>query len=168
MASKQISTTYTTGKTVYAVIKRTSDGNLLNDADGAFVAAPADHFVTLTEDATVKGYYKKDEARTVWTNGIYDVLLYEQLTATASTATDNPPFASASLDIYSDEIVSLYTLVSNSSYGLAAMAVNISQILGIVSSSGTLRILSAITDLKNLLDKLFAQVGEMQKLVRRK
>jgi hypothetical protein len=44
-----------TGKTVYAIIRREADSFRLNDADGAFATAPADPYLSLAEDAVIKG-----------------------------------------------------------------------------------------------------------------
>jgi hypothetical protein len=68
----------TTGLTVYGIIRRESDGFLMNDADGSFAATPVDPYISLTENATIKGRYELDEARTVWTDGLYTVAIYNQ------------------------------------------------------------------------------------------
>jgi hypothetical protein len=68
----------TTGLTVYCIIRRESDNFRMDDADGSFSASPADPYVGLTEDAVIKGRYELDEARTVWTDGLYTVAIYNQ------------------------------------------------------------------------------------------
>jgi hypothetical protein len=85
---KKFSIGYLTGKTLYLVVKKDADGYLLNDADGTFAAAPADPYVSFTEDATLKGYYAKTEGRTAWADGTYISVIYEQLAGAPALATD--------------------------------------------------------------------------------
>lgn len=77
-----------TGLTMYGIIIRESDGYRLNDANGSFGAAPADYFLSLSEDSTVKGYYTVQESRTAWNDGTYIVLLYSQTGGSPSTSSD--------------------------------------------------------------------------------
>jgi hypothetical protein len=86
---KRISADYgVTAHTVYVIIRREVDKYLLNDADGSFGAAPADPFVSLTEDGTIKGRYEKDESRAVWNNGDYDIVAYRQVGGSPSPVAD--------------------------------------------------------------------------------
>lgn len=77
-----------TAKTVYAIIRREADGYRLNDADGAFASAPADPYVSLTEDSVIKGRYEKNESRTVWSDGEYTVAVYRQAGGSPSPVAD--------------------------------------------------------------------------------
>lgn len=86
--TKKLQTFHITGATVYAIIRREVDGYLLNDADGAFASAPADPYLSLAEDATIKGLYEVAEARTVWNTGEYRVFLYHQVGGSPSPVAD--------------------------------------------------------------------------------
>jgi hypothetical protein len=78
-----------TGLTVYAIIIRELDGYLLDDADGGvFADAPADPYVALTENATLKGHYELSESRQPWDDGWYLALVYKQNGASPSPADD--------------------------------------------------------------------------------
>ncbi len=77
-----------TGKTVYCIIRIEADGYYLNDADGAFANAPADPYVALTEDGTIKGLYELSESRTAWADGDYFVFVYRQTGAGPVPASD--------------------------------------------------------------------------------
>jgi hypothetical protein len=109
-------TGWITGLTLYCVVKREADGYLLNDADGAFAAAPADPYVAMSEHATVKGLYTKDEARTAWNNGLYTVAVYSQVGGSPAPASDTLVGIGV-LPIDSDAEVSLDTLGSSLSSG---------------------------------------------------
>jgi len=76
------------GIVVYAIIRREVDNYLLNDATGEFANAPADPFVTLTEDGTIKGRYEKDENRAAWDDGKYSIVAYEQVGGSPVPADD--------------------------------------------------------------------------------
>ena len=77
-----------TGQTLYVIVIREADGYFLNDADGSFAAAPADPFLALAEDATIKGLYSVAEARSVWADGGYLALVYGQVGGSPATASD--------------------------------------------------------------------------------
>lgn len=77
-----------TAQTVYCIVRRESDGYLLNDADGAFAAAPSDPYVTLTEHATIKGLYEKSESRTAWEPDQYTVYVYDQTGGSPAPVSD--------------------------------------------------------------------------------
>lgn len=89
-ATKTLLALSDTGQTLYVVIRRGVDGYFLNDADGAFAAAPSDRYLSLTEDGTVKGLYTVAESRTVWDDGSYAILLYAQTGGSPATASDFP------------------------------------------------------------------------------
>ena len=78
----------TTGLTVYGIIRRESDDFRMDDADGSFAASPADPYVSLTEDAVIKGRYELDEARTVWTDGLYTIAIYSQAGGSPAPVSD--------------------------------------------------------------------------------
>ena len=89
MAAKKISLFHSaTGKTIYCIVRRSADGYRLNDADGSFAAAPADPYITLAEDAVIKGLYEVSEARTVWTAGKYEIFAYSQAGGSPAPAAD--------------------------------------------------------------------------------
>lgn len=101
-----------TGLTVYAVILRDVDGYYLNDADGSFAAAPSDRYLSLTEDATVKGLYTVSESRTAWDDGEYSVLGYEQSGGSPATASDFP-LGSSTFALKDDAEVDLSDITLN-------------------------------------------------------
>lgn len=76
-----------TGEDVYCIIERDSDGYLLNNADGVFASAPADPYIDLIEDGTIKGQYSKDESRAVWDDGKYNIKAFESV---AGAGSENP------------------------------------------------------------------------------
>lgn len=67
---------YATGATAYCIVRRDADAFLLDDADGAFADAPADPFVAMSEDATMKGLYTLSESRAAWDDGAYTIAVY--------------------------------------------------------------------------------------------
>ena len=95
-----------TGLTLYCVIRREADGFLLNDADGAFAVAPADPYVAMIEDGTLKGVYEKIEARTVWNDGKYTVIVYNQVGGSPAPVSDNV-IGSGQINIDTDMEVSI-------------------------------------------------------------
>ncbi len=98
-----------TGKTVYVIIRREADSNLLNSADGAFAAAPASPYLALTENATLKGRYEVSEARTAWNDGKYTVAIYKQSGGTPAPVSDTI-IGSGEMYIASDTEVDLKAL----------------------------------------------------------
>lgn len=78
----------TTGITVYCIIRREVDDYRLNDADGSFASSPADPYVSLSEDAVIKGRYEKDESRSVWDDGRYTVAIYSQAGGSPAPVSD--------------------------------------------------------------------------------
>lgn len=77
-----------TGKTLYAIVRREADSYRLSDADGTFAAAPADPYLSLTEDSVIKGMYEVDESRTAWDDGRYTVTIYRQAGGSPSPVAD--------------------------------------------------------------------------------
>lgn len=107
---KRISADYgVTAHVVYAIIRREVDKYLLDDSDGSFGAAPADPFVTLTEDGTIKGRYEKDESRTVWNDGTYDIVAYNQVGGSPSPVADTM-VGIGTMSIVSDAEIELYNI----------------------------------------------------------
>ena len=78
----------TTAKVVYGIIERQIDLFRLNDADGAFAAAPVDPYISFTEHSVIKGEYDLSESRTAWNNGLYKCTMYEQAGANPVPAAD--------------------------------------------------------------------------------
>lgn len=101
-----------TGLTLYCVIRREADGYLLNDADGAFANAPADPYVAMTEDGTLKGLYEKSEARAAWNDGVYTVMVYSQAGASPAPASDTV-IGSGEFYIDTDTEVNTSTIKTN-------------------------------------------------------
>lgn len=90
MAAKKISLFHSaTGKTVYCVVRRAADGYLLDDADGSFSAAPADAYLSLAEDAVIKGLYEVEESRAIWTAGKYEIFAYSQVGGSPAPVADS-------------------------------------------------------------------------------
>ena len=112
MATKVISIAWPeTAKTVYCIIRRNTDGYKLNDANGAFASNPADPYLSLTEDAIIKGLYEVSESRTVWTDDTYLVVVYKQNGANPSPIVDTI-IGSEEMYIVSDAEVIVSTDVS--------------------------------------------------------
>lgn len=76
-----------TGADVYCIVERDADGYLLNNADGSFASGPADPYLDLAEDGTIKGRYVVSESRDVWDDGKYNVTAYKSL---AGAGSENP------------------------------------------------------------------------------
>ena len=77
-----------TGLTVYCIIRRETDDFRMDDSDGSFAASPVDPYVSLTEDAVIKGRYELDESRTVWGDDRYSVAIYNQAGGSPTPASD--------------------------------------------------------------------------------
>ena len=101
-----------TGLTLYCVIRREADGYLLNDDDGAFANAPADPYIAMTEDGTLKGLYEKSEARAAWDDGVYTVMVYSQAGASPAPASDTV-IGSGEFYIDTDTEVNTSTIQTN-------------------------------------------------------
>ena len=78
----------TIGLTVYCIIRREIDDFRMDDADGSFAVSPADLYISMTEDAVIKGRYELDEARTAWDDGRYTVAIYNQVGGSPAPASD--------------------------------------------------------------------------------
>ena len=77
------------GNTVYCIIRRELDDFRLDDADGlTFAAAPADPYVSLTEDSAIKGLYEVSESRVAWNDGRYRAFIYIQSGASPAPVDD--------------------------------------------------------------------------------
>ena len=89
MAAKVLTLDWSeTGLTVYCIVRREADSFRLDDADGSFTAAPADPYLSLAEDAVIKGRYEVSESRTVWDDGEYTVTIYRQVGGSPVPASD--------------------------------------------------------------------------------
>ena len=80
MADKTIIIYGSTGVTYKCIIRRRSDGYLMDPTDGVFKAAASIVGTTrlsLAEDANTPGYHVVTEARALWLDGLYDVAVYE-------------------------------------------------------------------------------------------
>ncbi len=117
--TKKISLAWSeTGKTVYAIIRREADLFRLNDADGTFTAAPADPYLSLAEDAVIKGLYEVSEARAAWNNGNYFIFIYRQTGANPVPASDMMIGSSVMAIISDAEVVNVNVLTqSNIDFG---------------------------------------------------
>ena len=77
-----------TGDTLYGIIRRESDGYLLNDATDDFASAPADPYNSFTEDATILGRYAFDSATATWADGWYTCVVYKQAGGSPAPVSD--------------------------------------------------------------------------------
>lgn len=87
-ATKRFVVDAATGGTVYGIVTREADGYRLNDADGAFAAAPADPYQEFAEDTVVKGRYVYSESRAAWNSGTYTITVYIQAGGSPAPASD--------------------------------------------------------------------------------
>ena len=110
--SKSFFVSGSTGATVYAIVKRLADGFLLNDATGSFAAAPADPYVSLTEDGTLKGLYALAESRAAWANGLHRIAFYKQVGGAPAPATDAPPLSVLDVAVLGDAVFDPYQLAA--------------------------------------------------------
>jgi len=96
-----------TGLTVYCIIRKDSNSYLLNNADGTFASAPADPYISLTEDATIKGLYELSESRTAWADDDYTVVVYKQVGGSPNLSADTA-IGKGKIEIISDtEVVNV-------------------------------------------------------------
>ena len=77
-----------TGVTIYCIIRREVDEYLLDDSDGNFVYGPADPYLSMAEDAIIKGRYEVEESRQAWDNGLYNIICYKQSGGSPSPSSD--------------------------------------------------------------------------------
>jgi hypothetical protein len=153
MATKKITHLWNaTGLTVYCVIRREADGFLLNDADGAFSAAPADPYIAMTEHATLNGVYEASEARAAWSNGLYTVIIYRQ-TGGAPAPVSDIAIGCGQIQIAADaEVIQSgdsYSVVNHATHGNAA----------ILEDTGT-TIPAAIATIDGIVETLAASCTE--------
>jgi hypothetical protein len=87
-ATKRVIVNAATALTVYGIVTREADGYQLNDADGAFAAAPADPYHEFTEDSVIKGKYAFSEVRTAWDSGTYTITVYSQAGGSPAPVSD--------------------------------------------------------------------------------
>lgn len=85
---KKLWTKTTTGSTVYVIVRREVDSYLLNDAGGDFASAPADPYVSLTENTVIKSLYELSESRVAWEPGQYKSFFYRQVGGSPVPASD--------------------------------------------------------------------------------
>ena len=104
--AKKIRSLQITGSTIYAMIRREVDEYLLNDADGGFASGPSDPYISLAENATLKGLYEVSENRAVWSDGSYLVVVYAQAGDSPSPVADTVVEAKL-LSVRSDVILEL-------------------------------------------------------------
>lgn len=109
-----------TGLTVYCIIRRDADGYLLNDADGAFASGPADPYVSLAEDATIKGMYELSESRAAWDDGDYSVVVYRQ-TGVSPVPTSDIVIGGGVMEIKSDAEVTNVNIESEDNIDFGAL-----------------------------------------------
>jgi hypothetical protein len=112
-----------TGKTVYCIIRKEANAYRLADADGEFAEAPADPYISLTEDAVIKGRYELSESRVVWADGLYTVAIYKQAGGSPAPESDTI-IGSGEMQILSDaEVIQTgdsYAIV-NGDHGLVSI-----------------------------------------------
>lgn len=146
-----------TASTVYAVVRREVDGYYLNDASGAFAAAPVDKFLALTENAVLYELYETTESRTVWDNGVYSAIFYKQTGGSPDPTVDTLSAASQ-MSIWSDAEVSLTTVNGGVTFVTASIV-------------GTRKLFTAISsqmdDVIKQIRILLAQILDLEKKVRR-
>lgn len=93
MALKRITVGTTSGSSVYCIIKRESNGYLMNASTGSFYAtaggdAVAKPCLSLSEHTVIKGRYDVTEGRTVWPDSLYSVTAYRRAGASPVPAND--------------------------------------------------------------------------------
>jgi hypothetical protein len=77
------------GGTLYCVIRRTSDGYIMESTSGSFKNNPADKFNIMTENSVIPGMYYFSEESTVWNDDEYQILIYVQIAASPNLANDS-------------------------------------------------------------------------------
>ena len=76
------------GVDIYAIIRRETDGYLLDDTDGDFAETPATSSIELTESTNIPGRYELEENREEWDDGEYTAAIYLQTGASPDPASD--------------------------------------------------------------------------------
>lgn len=146
-----------TGKTLYCIVRREADNYRLNDADGAFSAAPADPYVSLTEDAVIKGLYQLDESRTAWNDGRYTVIIYKQAGGAPAPAADTV-IASGDLSIKSDFEVVLDSPVPTAIQNRQEMDANSTKLAASATTTDTNAIATYVDTLETSMTSLLGFV----------
>lgn len=155
--SKRLLINTTTAATVYAIVRRDSDGYRLNDSGGAFASAPADPYVSLTEDAVIKGMYERSENRTAWSDGRYTVAYYKQAGGAPAPVSDT---------LLSVQAYSVLGDLEVNTYGTAADTTYIKA--GVVRSRTSLEeILARIAESKKTIDAMGNTMAALEKAQRR-
>ena len=161
----------TTALTVYTIIRRESDSYRLNDADGAFAAAPADPYISLTEDSVIKGRYELSESRAVWTDGRYTFAIYRQTGGSPAPVSDvmigtGEIAILSDIEVYSDAFVSTITakLPTNYIMGSSVLTGKDDEIDAIVAKLPTNYIMgsSVLTAKDDEIDAIKVQTDKMQ------
>jgi len=76
------------GFTVYALIRRESDQNFLDNSTGFFALTPSSYYISMTEDTILRGRYQLIESRSVWINGEYTIRAYRQVGGSPNPSAD--------------------------------------------------------------------------------
>jgi hypothetical protein len=106
----------TAGKTtIYGIVMQRSTGYYLDDATGAFAAAPADKFLAATEHAVMSGLYQISESRAEWSDGYYLCAWYDR-TGASEDPTVDPLLGTTTLTVSSDVDVSSPSLATGYTY----------------------------------------------------
>jgi hypothetical protein len=103
---------FPTGNTLYGIITRMIDGYRINDADGTFTNAPADPYISFTEDAVLKSSYSLSESRSAWDDGLYIITIYRQASVSPSPVGD---LLIGSVEIYIKSDLEVVVDISTSS-----------------------------------------------------
>lgn len=149
MAAKKLQVTgVATGSTVYAIIRRDSDGFLMDDADGSFAAGPADPYLAVPEHGVILGSFFASEARLAWPDGFYTAFFYLQAGGGPSPVADTL-FATQVLPVRGDAEVTLGTLYDEDQ-GLAADIAAVAASLATVAGEVTTTLGNTTTLLTNL------------------
>lgn len=157
MAAKEIEVVADTAQTLYVVIRREADGYFLDDADGSFAASPADYFLSVSEHATVKGFYSVSESRIAWNDGEYAIIPYIQTGGSPSIADDIPGTAEK-MAVRGDVEVTLAT-VNNVVNFLSASIVGMRKLFTDVSAQ--------MAEVLKQIRLLLAQILDLEKKIRR-
>jgi len=120
------------------MVKRLSDGFLLNDADGSFSAAPADPYFSLPQDAALKGIYTATEARTAWTDGEYLIAYYAQLGGSPAPTTDTNITLDPTRFVRSDNLISEGIVSDRLMQTLLPITLGIKKEVGAMANDGSL------------------------------
>jgi hypothetical protein len=112
MAAKSFVTTAPTASAVYMTARRLTDRWLLDDADGAFRAVPANPYVLLAEAAVECGVFEHSEGRLPWADGRYRIVFYKQNGAAPAPVDDAPPLTAVEVVLLGDMVFDVYPMAS--------------------------------------------------------